>query len=375
MKNYTKKAICILSTAAILGTGAYFGKGLVNDQVIGAKNWVNNQVKEAIVQYAERDKEWTDQKIKELVNEGIIQSKDTLDKYLNEDKKWTDQKIKEGIEQYAKNDKEWTKQKFEAKVPLDQLVTAYNSAYMILNEVYFRTENGPKEIKSPQPGTGSGILLKGGYFLTARHVTDIEFPTGQHPTYGKVEYDHSKYYLSDEPYSAEQTRKGELEKIIVGSKDTLDYTLLKVKGDVDLPFYSHGVNMPNEIKPGMKTVATGFPLNNGKYLRTGDVTQPKDKSDSGEDYISIANNVVSGDSGGPLFIIENGEVKLAGLSTQTFLSAIGMTFNGPVMQYMNQSYALKMSSIIEDMKSQLESGKLDENTAKEVKNFLDLNVK
>jgi len=123
----------------------------------------------------------------------------------------------------------------------------------------------------------------------------------------------------------------------------------------------------------MKTIAIGFPLGIGRFLRSGTIIQPEDQSAIGKDYISYQNEVLPSDSGGALFVVEDGNMKLAAISTQIMRTPIAQTFTGIVAQYLNINCGLKISSIVKDMEDQLKSGKLDKKRAAEVKNFLKLN--
>jgi len=281
--------------------------------------------------------------------------------------KGLDEKIQNAITQYEQKDQQWTNQTFETKVPLEQIAKASNSAYMIINWVTFETILG-EPMEAPV-GTGSGIALPGGYFLTAKHVTNVEIPkTIAHPIYGPLKYHHSEFSLTNERASQDTEKQDCLEKIIIGSKEELDYTLLKLKDSKNLQSYTQGLNMPSKIEPGMKTVAIGYPLALGKNIRIGTVTQTK--SDLGEHYMTYNNNVLPSDSGGALFVIENGELKLAALST-----VIALAPGQYEAQMTNINYGVKISSIVKDMEEQLSSGKLDKKIAVEVENFLKLNKK
>ncbi len=203
MKGSIKKAVYTGVTAVFLfTTGGYF--------VDYSKKWVNNKVQSAITQYEQQDKKWTKQNLEESVSQ-----------YENKDQQWTDKSLKEWIGKYEKKDKQWTEQTFETKLPLEQITEAYDSAYLILNEFQFKTLTG-EPVEAP-PATGSGIMLKGGYILTARHVTRPDIPDViPHPLYGAVKKSGNKLFISRETPNVpnklgKEIQKWEVEEIIVCS--------------------------------------------------------------------------------------------------------------------------------------------------------------
>lgn len=279
-------------------------------------------------------------------------------------KKWVEDRINNSVAQYEQKDKKWTREMFQEEVNQEQLMEAYNSAYLVINMMSFKTKTN---MLLPSPATGSGILFKGGYLLTARHVVDVDlsqFEGLTHPLFGPVTYSHNSLFMSkqglgksDESYN--------LEKIISGEKEGLDYSLLKVKEE-GLPCYTKGLNLPDKVDIGMQTIAIGYPLGMGKNVRLGNISQLD--SDIGEFHITYRNNVYQSDSGGPLFLVEDGNVKLLAISRAIIQDPqTGAPYN--------INYGLKVSEIVKDMESRLESGKLDEKTAEEVRNFLNLNKK
>lgn len=372
MKRSIKTALCTGVAAIFLYTsGSYV--------VDYSKKWVDSKVNDAIVQYEKGDKQWTDKALKEGMDKYKTEDqestekslKEGIDKYRTEDQKNTEQSLEKGILNYEQKDKAWTKQNFEEKINFAQLTKAYESTYKILRHSYFKTSGG--ELVDTVVGSGSGILLNGGYFLTAHHVTDIEVGDLSHPAYGIVKYSHSGFILTkDGETSFEEIElKDNLEKIVTGSEE-IDYTLLKLKDDAGFAFYEHGLNVPSKVELGMKSVAIGYPSAAGRNLRLGNVSQIK--SDVGENYFTFKNSVIPGDSGGPLFIMEDGKLNLVALSRSILIINLGQA-DFPIPQIANVNHGLKVESIIKDMESKLESGQLDEKTAKEVQNFLKLNKK
>jgi len=372
MKKNLKTGLCVLAATAFLSTGGYFG-------IDYGKKWVNNKVNnavtEAITQYEQNDKKWTEKTFGDGITQYDNQNKqwnnknieDKINQYGQKDKKATEQNIKKGINEYAEKDKQWTEKTFETKLPLEEIAKVFTNSYMIINWCNVTTITG-QTLEAPI-GTGSGILLKGGYFLTAKHVTDVDMSEQMnHPVYGPLKFDHSEFSLTTERPCENTQKTNTLEKITVGLTTDLDYTLLKLKEPANLPYYSKGVNMTKKFELGMPTIAIGFPLAFGRNIRIGNLSQID--SDMGKDYITYKNDVLPSDSGGPLFVIENGEIKLAAITT------VGIQIpQGLGAQFVNLNYGLKMESIVKDLEDQLKSGKLDKQTAQEIETFLKLNKK
>jgi S1-C subfamily serine protease len=383
MKKTAKTLLCTGVAAAFLFTSGYLGFDY-------SKKWVNQKIQTAISQYEQQDKQqtkqefnnyeqndkkWTNKSLNETVNQYEQKDKqwtnkkldETITQYGKEDKQNTEKIVKNKVDQYEQQDKQWTQQTFEAKLPLEQIAKASEGAYMVVYWATFKTTTG-ELIEAPM-GSGSGILLPGGYFLTAKHVAEAQVQkTVAHPIYGMLTLEGSELSLTNERASEETTKKDCLEKIISGSKPELDYTLLKLKDSKDLPFYQNGLNLPSKLESGMQTIAIGYPLALGKNLRIGNVTQVN--SDMGEHYMTYNNNVLPSDSGGALFVIEDGNVKLAALSISVYQLQTQYS-----TQITNINYGVKISSILKDMEEQLSSGKLDKKTAEEMENFLKLNKK
>jgi len=277
-------------------------------------------------------------------------------------KKWVENRINNSVIQYEQKDKQWSEKRFQVNINQKQLQEAFDSTYLIFNESFYKTETGQM---FPLHGTGSAMLLNGKYLLSAKHVTDRG--EIQHPYFGKMKCEKSTLYLLQDVRGPQAEKKYNLEQIISGSKQEMDYTLLKVKDDVDLPFYSNGLNLPDKEDKellGMDSIVIGFPLGIGKNLRSGNISQTK--ADYGEDYLGFKNNLYPSDSGGPIFVIENGEVKYVAIST-------AIIQDPQTGSPLNLNYGLKVKKVIEDIELQLKSGELDEKTAQEVSNFLNLN--
>lgn len=290
-------------------------------------------------------------------------------------KKWVEDRVNNAVIEYKEKDRQWTENRFKVKVDLKQVQAAFDSTYYVFNENYYKVKNPVtgeeqtflEEQTFPYYTSGSGVLLNGGYLLSANHVVDDG--DLEHPTLGTAKIDHSRTYLRKDVRGPAALKEYDLEKIISGSEEEIDYVLLKVKDAEGLPFYANGLNIPDKQGDdllNMQSIVIGFPLGWGKNLRSGNVSQID--SDLGEYYLGFKNNLYKSDSGGPIFILEDGNVKLAAIST-------AIMEDPETGAALNINYGLKIRILIEDMESQLKSGKLDDKTAQEVENFLKLNRK
>ena len=79
------------------------------------------------------------------------------------------------------------------------------------------------------------------------------------------------------------------------------------------------------------------------------------------------------DSGGPIFIVDDGDLKLTAITRA--ISPMRGFGKSRDMHPSNVGYGVKISSIIQDIEKQLKAGNLDKETAEELKNFLKLNKK
>ena len=335
MKGSIKKKLCIglagLVAAGSISAGGYY-------LVDSSKKWMNNRIEQGITKYGEE----AEQKGRERENRL---------------RNYTDSSLRE----YEQRDQEWTNENFEIRVPLEQLLEAFEGTYQVVNQAYYETREG--EIINPGGTVGSGILLRGGYLLTAKHVVDEGFPMLFSDYYwGLVSYHHHELSIGG--------HEVEVEKIIEGRDMNLDYALLKLNSEnLDLPFYDYGLNTPSEPVPGMRSAAIGFALGRGKNIRLGNLSQII--SNVGEDYFTFKNSIIPGDSGGPLFVVENGEIKLTAISTR--LAVLRDWNHSDVYHPVNVGYGLKVESILDDIQERLESGELDEETVNELETFLRAN--
>ena len=237
------------------------------------------------------------------------------------------------------------KENYKVKTSLEnQLTEAYNSVYQIRNVSYYSTADGnPVRMWGV---SGSGILLEDGYFLTAAHVVDVDFPEsvegvkfhtngvdiggkdyglGEVIVPAKRDYSGMKYHHNQLTIVDHDSREVsyEVEEVILS--ENYDYALLKLKGTdrfrewIDLSYYKKGFNLPDTVHLGMESVAMGYSLGiHQKTLRMGNISEIEGKL-CGKEYFGIKNDILPGDSGGPIFVIEDGEVKLAAIASAMYM--------------------------------------------------------
>ena len=281
-------------------------------------------------------------------------------------KKGIEKLVDEKISQHEQNYKQRHK-----TISQKQLAEAFSSTYKIVNQPSYLTKN-KEPLEGHSYSSGSGILLNGGYFLTAEHATKEEIKGSSHPFWSSAKYSHNNYFLTTvltDLYLPDSAKKQGLEKIF--SNEKLDYAILKLKDTADLFFYSPGLNLINKPQIGIESIVIGFPLSLGRNIRLGNVSQTE--SDHGKDFLTFQNSIMPADSGGPIFIVDDGDLKLTAITRA--ISPMRGFGKSRDMHPSNVGYGVKISSIIQDIEKQLKAGNLDKETAEELKNFLKLNKK
>ncbi len=261
-------------------------------------------------------------------------------------------------------------------MPVKQILEAFNSTYKIAQYDYFKNPKvDDSRIEEGFPTHGSGILLRGGYFLTAGHVVKRDH-----------RYDFSRYFITNKSYKL-QTLKDEiyqyeLKYIFSKSEESnsiiTDYSLLKLKEEYNLTFYSEGLNFLGEssLREGLISIITGWPIDLGRNLRKGHLSQLK--SDVGSNFLTFSNSLLPSDSGCPVFIVYNGKLYFIAVGTSIASLRGFQGMMDPTIHPTTISYGIKLTAIIEDLKKELKSsrfGRLDKDVEKEIKNFLKLNMR
>jgi len=306
------KRIVAYSLAGAFVLGTYYGGAGIFDQKTQRRvdAYVKGEV-HAGIEWYEGGKQELTQSIDDWV---YAHAQKHIKRYAKEERlaQRIDQFVDEEIAAYQLNDRNWTKkqlQKRKMKIPRDQRRETDNSTYLFMNELVGRYEGDPEDMVTTLPRSGSGILLKGGYFLTARHCVEPpqdnwDFWRGRFITEGKNMYMATGSAQRIEPdfssSNQDPKKKGDLETLLLGSDEMKDYALLKITGNIkDLPFYSKGLNLPQNVEKNMTSLVLGHINQFKKNSRSGEVTQLD--SDRGEDYLTFKNFVDRGDSGGPMF--------------------------------------------------------------------------
>lgn len=317
-------------------------------------------------------------------DENFSRLKKYISTFEEQDKQWTEKQIQKMISQYQEQDQQWTKDKFEESINGQELEMALNSTYNIFVNHFYKTEKG-ELIKSPYSQGGSSILLNGGYILTANHIVrDMPDPIYPIRVHGMLKYDHSEIFINKNIITLEMLAKKQvhsIEKII--TNDKLDYALLKLKEDIDLPCYKPGLNFTStdlakdeKNRINIEMLSIGFPSLANKTFKRGNIAQEKSLT---KDLFAIYNGVVQGDSGGPIMTIVDGSLNYSGISQriQSIPDRNSINPRFPILHSTHLGYGLKISSIIKDMEDQLFTPRqrLDQKTTEELKNFLKLNMK
>lgn len=258
---------------------------------------------------------------------------------------------------------------FGMRVPLEEIAQAEKSIYLMQMRCFYLGEFlGQPILLDMDMGIGSGMMLKGGYFLTAGHCTQPD-ATYEHPMYGVCKLAHVEYELYDTGMFDQAKPVCSLEKIVEGYDKDFDYALLLVKDGVEVPCYEKGLSdVAREFCDGQDTVVIGYPLGYGRNVRLGNISQTR--SDLGKNYITYANNVVPGDSGGAVFVMEDGFLRLAAINAVV----VDCQGRGRPGYSVNINYGLRVCSIIEDLANKLVFGSLDEKTAMHVAQFFERNL-
>lgn len=173
----------------------------------------------------------------------------------------------------------------------DSIKEAYKSVYPIVRLDF---NKGDAE---PEYGEGSGLLLEGGYVLTAYHIIEPE---------DKNKMTVSYIMINDNPYRLEK---------IVGDEAT-DFMILKVAEDAPgANPYKLGIGDSDKIAVGNAAYLVGNSYGFGINAREGIISQigfnPGQKSFDEDFAISCGGN--TGDSGGPVFALMDGKLELVGV--------------------------------------------------------------
>ena len=182
----------------------------------------------------------------------------------------------------------------------DDLGEAYKSVYQISTITNSKDASKNEAIDLIE---GSGMLLEGGYLLTAYHITNPQMDNNHE----------SRTYLQagKELYALEQ---------VAGDKD-LDFMIMKLTEELPNPHpYKHKTGNASELRIGDAAYIIGNAHGFGINMREGIISQLEYDNFLEEDFaVSCGGNY--GDSGGPIFALRDGKIELVGIMTMVVPNA------------------------------------------------------
>ncbi len=190
---------------------------------------------------------------------------------------------------------------------------------------YFNVPNDPQFGEPDRMGAGSGFIYDPqGYILTNHHVV--------------AEADQIIVRMAD---------RREFEAELIGSDESSDIAVLKIKADDDLPFLKLGES--ETVKPGQWVAAIGSPFNFEQSVTAG-IVSAKGRTNRAQQYVPFIQSDVAinrGNSGGPLLNMD-GEV--IGINSWILSSSggyIGLSFSIPVEVAISTAKQLRETGKVE----------------------------
>jgi len=190
---------------------------------------------------------------------------------------------------------------------------------------YFNVPNNPQYGEPDRMGTGSGFIYDPeGYILTNHHVIE--------------DADEIIVRLAD---------RREFEAELIGSDETSDIAVLKIKADGDLPYLKLGNS--DTVKPGQWVMAIGSPFNFEQSVTAG-IVSAKGRTNRAQQYVPFIQTDVAinrGNSGGPLLDMD-GEV--IGINSWILSSSggyIGLSFSIPIEVAISTAKQLRETGKVE----------------------------
>jgi len=190
---------------------------------------------------------------------------------------------------------------------------------------YFNVPNNPQFGEPDRMGTGSGFIYDPkGYILTNHHVIE--------------DADEIIVRLAD---------RREFEAELIGSDETSDIAVLKIKADGDLPYLKLGNS--DTVKPGQWVMAIGSPFNFEQSVTAG-IVSAKGRTNRAQQYVPFIQTDVAinrGNSGGPLLDMD-GEV--IGINSWILSSSggyIGLSFSIPIEVAISTAKQLRETGKVE----------------------------
>ena len=190
---------------------------------------------------------------------------------------------------------------------------------------YFNVPNDPQYGEPDRTGAGSGFIYDPeGYILTNHHVVE--------------DADEIIIRMAD---------RREFEAEIIGSDESSDIAVLKIKADGDLPYLKLGES--ESVKAGEWVAAIGSPFNFEQSVTAG-IVSAKGRTNRAQQYVPFIQTDVAinrGNSGGPLLNMD-GEV--IGINSWILSSSggyIGLSFSIPIEVAVSTAKQLRETGKVE----------------------------
>ncbi len=228
--------------------------------------------------------------------------------------------IKDGIKKFSY---------YQQAIPIKEeyVESLYNSVVRIRNATKFKDGKGLEKLMEQE---GCGIVLKGGYVLTAHHV--VHNDVLREPVFGFEDKNAKK--LSEENYVAIDNKKYPLEYVVEENADYC-FSLLKIKENQNGVFqYPFKIGDSQKVKVNDLAIIVGNSANFGIFLRAANIGRVSPK----HDYFNPTENIYPGDSGGGVFTIKDGTPELVGLILEikgTGKYPVGINFPMGINSIMN----------------------------------------
>ncbi len=193
---------------------------------------------------------------------------------------------------------------YQQAIPIKEeyVDSLYNSVARVRNTTKFSDSKGLEKLMEQE---GCGIVLKGGYVLTAHHV--VHNDVLREPVFGFV--DKSAKKTSEENYVAVGNKKYSLEYVVEENTDYC-FSLLKIKEKQNEVFqYPFKIGDSQKVKVNDLAIIIGNSANFGIFWRVANIGRVS----LDHDYFNPTENVYPGDSGGGVFTIKDGTPELVGL--------------------------------------------------------------
>lgn len=208
-----------------------------------------------------------------------------------------------------------------------------NSAYKIKSQALYTPLGQPNEQPITMGAIGTGVIVKASdkfeYIITCEHVVGWD-KTMFHPMFGPLELKESKNYLikADKEYDL---------TVLTANKDA-DVAVVRTNEKLGL---EAKLGMATNVKAGDYVYAVGHPFDYGKFITEGIVSN----TSIDEHSFFFSPQIDPGYSGGPVYVLENGVPKLAGINQFMIRGSNGM-FGAAKPKYLRQELekAIKLES-------------------------------